>query len=58
MSLPVCAILMSPEDQFSPAIHSREIARRQTKQYAKLWEACAEWVTMDLLGQLDGAQRG
>lgn len=49
MPLPACSVLMSPEDQFSPAIPSREIAHRQTKQCAKLWEAGAEWLTMDLL---------
>lgn len=49
MSLPACALLMSPEDQFSPAIHSREIALRLTKQYSKLWGACAERGPLDLL---------
>lgn len=32
---------MSPEDQFSPAIHSKEIVHGQIKQYLKLQEACA-----------------
>lgn len=41
MSLPACAVLMSPEDRFSPAIQSREIVHGQTKQYLKLQEAGA-----------------
>lgn len=54
---------MSPEDQFSPAIHSREIVHGQTKQYLKLQEACANRSAQDsrmvlrgvvVLGRLSG----
>lgn len=38
---------MSPEDQFSPAIHSREIVHGQTKQYLKPQEACANRSAQD-----------
>lgn len=45
---------MSPEDQFSPAIHSREIVHGQTKQYLKLQEVCANRSAQDSRTELRG----